>query len=78
MANAQKPAANISALPPAGAEQKATTRENSNIQPRSSMAAKPTSALKPLQTQASLPNGAKVSEMGDAKDAESAKLVAKL
>ena len=78
MANAQKPAANISALPPAGAGQKATMKENLNIQLRSSMAAKSTSALKPLQTQASLPNGAKVSEMGDMEDAESAKLVAKL
>ena len=78
MANARKPAANISALPPAGAGQKATTKENSNIQPCSSMAAKLTSALRPLQMQVSLPNGAKVSEMGDTEDAESAKLVAKL
>ena len=59
MANAQKPAANISVLPPAGAGQKATTKENLNIQLRSSMAAKPTSAPKPLQMQVSLSNGAK-------------------
>ena len=78
MTNARKPAASISALPPAGAGQKATTKENSNIQPHSSMAAKPTSAPKPLQTQASLPNGEKVSKMGDTKDVESAKLIAKL
>ena len=42
------------------------------------MAVKLTSAPKPLQMQVSLSNGAKVSEIGDTEDAESAKLVAKL
>ena len=74
MANNQKPAAKMSKLPSSGAQPKVIKE---NIQPRSSTAARPTSALKPLQTHTSS-NGAKYSEMVSMKDAETAALVTSL
>jgi hypothetical protein len=72
MANGRKPAAN------AGRKPTTSTKENVNIQARSSTAARPTSAPKPLRTHAPSSNGAKIPEMRDAKDAETAALVASL
>ena len=65
MAKARKPAAKISKLPSA--------KENLNIQLHSSMA-----TMKPFQMHKSSSNGAKVSQMGGTKDAETAALVANL
>jgi hypothetical protein len=75
MANTQKPSANKSKKPSAGARPKMTAPTKENNGPR--LATRPTLVPQPSRTLASS-NGTKDSEMDGAKDAETAALVASL